>query len=89
VGLCTVDRSARLGNLSGGAADVKGHAFFADVDWGALYRREHEGPIVPRLRGGDDDSCFERYEEEERKAGEGLAYTEEARERWDVEFEGF
>jgi protein kinase A len=84
-----VDRSARLGNLSGGAADVKGHAFFADVDWGDLYRREHEGPIVPKLSGGDDDSCFERYEEEERKVGEGLPYTEEARERWEGEFEGF
>ncbi|SPQ19515.1 4c0aa34d-c625-433f-ab30-56b406ac204d [Thermothielavioides terrestris] len=35
--LCTVDRSRRLGNISGGAARVKEHPFFAAVDWDACF----------------------------------------------------
>lgn len=84
--LCTVDRSHRLGNLSGGAADVKSHPFFASVNWDDVYARLHNGPIIPKLSGASDDSCFERYSEDE---GQVDIYTQEAREKWDSAFEGF
>ncbi|KFZ01230.1 hypothetical protein V500_00849 [Pseudogymnoascus sp. VKM F-4518 (FW-2643)] len=84
--LCTVDRSHRLGNLSGGAADVKCHPFFASVNWDDVYARRHNGPIIPKLSGASDDSCFERYSEDE---GQVDIYTQEAREKWDSAFEGF
>ncbi|ELR04668.1 AGC/PKA protein kinase [Pseudogymnoascus destructans 20631-21] len=84
--LCTVDRSHRLGNLSGGAADVKSHPFFASVNWDDVYARRHDGPVIPKLSGASDDSCFERYSEDE---GQVDIYTQEAREKWDSAFEGF
>lgn len=70
----------------GGAGDVKAHPFFAAIDWDAVYSRSHDGPIVPKLSGASDDSCFERYSEDE---GQVDIYTHEARERWDSAFEGF
>ncbi|EFX02128.1 cyclic-AMP-dependent protein kinase catalytic [Grosmannia clavigera kw1407] len=61
--LCTVDRSLRLGNISGGAAQVRAHPFFAGVDWDALYERRQEGPIQPRVRFNGDAQCFDIYPE--------------------------
>ena len=81
-----MDRSHRLGNLSRGAADVKSHPFFAAVNWDDVYARRHDGPIIPKLSGASDDSCFERYSEDE---GQVDIYTQEAREKWDSAFEGF
>lgn len=37
--LLTPDRSKRLGNLKGGAMDVRAHGWFAGVDWEALGRQ--------------------------------------------------
>eukprot|EP00308_Calcidiscus_leptoporus_P008285 CAMPEP_0119357114 /NCGR_PEP_ID=MMETSP1334-20130426/5566_1 /TAXON_ID=127549 /ORGANISM="Calcidiscus leptoporus, Strain RCC1130" /LENGTH=889 /DNA_ID=CAMNT_0007371295 /DNA_START=176 /DNA_END=2845 /DNA_ORIENTATION=+ len=39
------DISRRLGNLLGGAKDIKNHAFFADVDWANPYHLR--GSILP------------------------------------------
>lgn len=64
--LLTVDRSKRLGNLAGGAADVKGHPWFKGVVWDKIYHREYDGPIIPALKDESDASCFERYDMEER-----------------------
>ncbi len=61
--LCTVDRSRRLGNISGGAAKVKAHPFFAGIDWDALRERRDQGPIVPAVRFTGDAQCFDIYPE--------------------------
>jgi protein kinase A len=84
--LCTVDRSRRLGNISGGAARVKAHPFFRGVDWDALMQRRHKGPIVPELRYPGDAHCFDVYPEEDSGKEE---YTDELRERYDEYFKDF
>lgn len=38
-GLLVVDRTRRLGNLKGGADDIKNHRFFKGTDWRGLLRR--------------------------------------------------
>lgn len=38
--LLTADLSKRLGNLKGGAMDVKNHRWFEGVDWDAVERKE-------------------------------------------------
>jgi hypothetical protein len=63
-GLCTVDVTKRLGNVKGGAATVKKHPWFKDVDWDAMYHRRTQGPIVPHLRSNDDTRNFDEYDAE-------------------------
>ncbi|KAK5990997.1 cAMP-dependent protein kinase catalytic subunit 3 [Cladobotryum mycophilum] len=45
--LCTIDRSRRLGNISGGANRVKAHPFFYGVNWDDIINLRHPGPILP------------------------------------------
>ena len=63
-GLCTVDVTKRLGNIKGGAAAVKAHTWFRNIDWDALYHRKMQGPIVPHLKGADDTRNFDDYDAE-------------------------
>ncbi|KAK1833110.1 camp-dependent protein kinase catalytic subunit [Podospora conica] len=84
--LCTVDRSRRLGNISGGAARVKAHPFFAGIDWDALAQRRSRGPIVPPVRYPGDAQCFDIYPEEDVAAD---VYTDEMVERYDECFKDF
>jgi len=85
-GLCTVDTSKRLGNISGGAARVKSHPWFAAIDWEKLYRREMDGPIIPHLRGPADTRNFDEYEPESATRD---PYTKELSDRWDEYFRDF
>ncbi|ORY57390.1 kinase-like domain-containing protein, partial [Leucosporidium creatinivorum] len=59
--LLTADLSKRLGNLKGGALDVKNHRWFEGVDWDAVYRKEIRAPIIPVTVSPADTSNFERY----------------------------
>eukprot|EP01102_Stenamoeba_stenopodia_P013350 TRINITY_DN431_c0_g1_i3.p1 TRINITY_DN431_c0_g1~~TRINITY_DN431_c0_g1_i3.p1 ORF type:complete len:357 (+),score=50.17 TRINITY_DN431_c0_g1_i3:182-1252(+) len=63
--LLTADRTRRLGNLRGGAADVKGHPWFAGIDWDKLYRKEITPPFIPPVCGPADTSNFEKYPDED------------------------
>ncbi|OIW31341.1 camp-dependent protein kinase catalytic subunit [Coniochaeta ligniaria NRRL 30616] len=83
---CTVDRSRRLGNISGGAARVKEHPFFRGVDWDAVYSRKHKGPIIPPVRFPGDAQCFDIYPEEDPTRTE---YTADMREKYDEFFRDF
>ncbi|KAK4240133.1 kinase-like domain-containing protein [Achaetomium macrosporum] len=83
---CTVDRSRRLGNISGGAAKVKAHPFFAGVDWDAVYQKRHKGPIIPPVRYPGDAQCFDVYPEGDVSKEE---YTDEMAERYDEYFADF
>ncbi|KAF2672994.1 Pkinase-domain-containing protein [Microthyrium microscopicum] len=85
-GLCTVDVSKRLGNISGGAATVKFHPWFRNIDWDALYHRKSKGPIIPHLRGPADTRNFDDYEPE---AKNRPAYSDELRNRYDEAFKDF
>lgn len=84
--LCTKDRSRRLGNVSGGAARVKSHAFFFGVDWKALEERRDRGPIIPEVRYYGDASCFDVYPEDDVNPE---PYTKELEEKYDEMFKDF
>ncbi|KAK4199697.1 kinase-like domain-containing protein [Triangularia verruculosa] len=83
---CTVDRSRRLGNISGGAARVKVHPFFRGVDWDAVQARKYQGPILPPVRYPGDAQCFDIYPEEDDRRDE---YTDEMAEKYDGYFKDF
>jgi protein kinase A len=85
-GLCTVDRSHRLGNISGGASRVKNHPFFKGVRWDDIYDRKYRGPIIPPLRFPGDTQCFDTYPDEKENREQ---YTDDMREWWDAAFEDF
>lgn len=85
-GLCTVDVSKRLGNVSGGASTVKTHPWFQGIDWDALYHRKMDGPIVPHLRGPADARNFDDYDPEPLKKD---SYTKEMHEKYDWQFQDF
>ncbi|GLI75682.1 cAMP-dependent protein kinase catalytic subunit [Penicillium ochrochloron] len=63
--LITADLTKRLGNLHGGPEDVKNHAWFAEVTWDRLARKDIDAPYIPPIRGGQGDaSQYDKYPEE-------------------------
>jgi protein kinase A len=81
-----VDRSRRLGNISGGAARVKQHPFFRGVIWDDVLQRRHQGPIIPPIRFPGDTQCFDKYPEDDQRFDE---YTEEMARKYDDNFKDF
>ena len=68
--LITADLTKRLGNLHGGSEDVKNHAWFAEVTWDRLSKKDIDAPYVPPVKGGAGDaSQFEKYPEETEQYG--------------------
>ncbi|PWN51721.1 Pkinase-domain-containing protein [Violaceomyces palustris] len=59
--LLTTDRSKRLGNLRGGAGDVKNHTWFQGVDWAELAAGNIRPPIIPFNKRAGDTSNFSKY----------------------------
>ncbi|KAI1434833.1 camp-dependent protein kinase catalytic subunit [Xylaria sp. CBS 124048] len=84
--LCTVDRSKRLGNISGGAQLVRDHPFFDGIDWDALYHRQIRPPIQPKVRYPGDAQCFDIYPEDD---GKRDPYTESMARQFDHMFDDF
>lgn len=83
---CTVDRSRRLGNISGGAARVKSHPFFHDTNWDDIFNRRQKGPIQPPIRYPGDAQCFDVYPEDD---GSREPYGREMAEKYDPYFADF
>lgn len=83
---CTIDRSRRLGNISGGAKRVKEHPFFKQVDWDAIYHRRQRGPIVPPVRYPGDAQCFDSYPEDDGRRAE---WSVDMAQRYDDLFKDF
>ena len=68
--LITPDLTKRLGNLHGGSKDVMNHAWFAEVTWERLARKDIDAPYVPPVQGGvGDASQFDKYPEEQSNYG--------------------
>ncbi|KKA30984.1 hypothetical protein TD95_001338 [Thielaviopsis punctulata] len=86
LGLCTVDRSKRLGNIQGGAQRVKQHAFFAGIDWTRLYNKQIKAPIQPPVNYPGDAQCFDVYPEDD---GIHDVYTAEMADQYDEYFADF
>jgi len=59
--LLTSDRTKRLGNLQGGAGDVKDHRWFEGVDWDSVLRKDIGAPIIPHTSFAGDTSHFDKY----------------------------
>jgi serine/threonine protein kinase len=49
-GLLTRDPEKRLGSGSEGSNEVKRHAFFKDIDWAKLEKKELEAPFKPKVK---------------------------------------
>ncbi|EER05617.1 cAMP-dependent protein kinase catalytic subunit, putative [Perkinsus marinus ATCC 50983] len=58
--LLTQDLSKRYGCLKNGAEDIKKHKWFKGVDWAKVFTRELPPPYVPKVRGEDDTSMFDK-----------------------------
>lgn len=70
--LITADLTKRLGNLYGGPMDVKQHAWFAEVTWDRLARKDIDAPYTPPVKAGAGDaSQFDRYPEDPERYGSG------------------
>ena len=55
------DPLSRLGELTGGEADVQQHPFFVTcTNWTRLLSRQSEPPWLPQLSSGADTSNFEQ-----------------------------
>ncbi|KAL0228313.1 hypothetical protein RCL1_004456 [Eukaryota sp. TZLM3-RCL] len=62
--LLTPEPSRRLGNLRGGITDIMNHRFFRSINWKMLLEKQYTPPIIPNVKGPDDCSKFDVYEEE-------------------------
>jgi len=49
-GLLTRDPDKRLGSSKEGAAEVKRHPFFKDIDWEKLEKKDIEAPFKPKVK---------------------------------------
>lgn len=89
-GLCTINPSQRLGNISSGGqtgtALVKSHPFFKIIDFDALYHRKIKGPIIPKVKHAADCSNFDNYDPPSESKSE---YTKDMASRYDHEFKDF
>ncbi|KAI4190170.1 MAG: hypothetical protein L6R41_000978 [Letrouitia leprolyta] len=85
-GLCAVNPTQRLGNLTGGVDRIKSHPFFSSIDWEALYYRKIKGPIIPKLRHPADASNFDEYDQPPEQKS---VYTKEMASKYDHEFREF
>jgi len=59
--LLTADLTKRLGNLKGGADDIKKHKWFTDLDFGKLLAKDIPPPIKPDVANESDTQNFEKY----------------------------
>jgi protein kinase A len=84
--LCTIDRTRRLGNISGGAGRVKQHPFFRGVNWDDMLNRRHRGPLIPPVRYPGDAQCFDTYPEDDGRREE---YSDELAEKYEEYFKDF
>lgn len=67
--LITPDLSHRLGNIYGGAGDLKAHPWFSEVNWETLEKRRIEAPYRPPIGKSGDGSQFDVYPEEVEEYG--------------------
>jgi protein kinase A len=86
--LCKVNPSERLGNIAGGTQKVKEHQWFKDVNWHDLYYRKVHGPIVPKIKGPTDSSCFDNYDPAPERAS-ASQYTKEMEHQHEAQFKEF
>ncbi|ORY85080.1 kinase-like domain-containing protein [Protomyces lactucae-debilis] len=69
--LLTADLTKRYGNLRNGSRDIMEHAWFSEVNWERLARRDIEPPYTPPLKGAAGDAhLFDVYSEDQEPYGQ-------------------
>jgi hypothetical protein len=61
--MLTIDPNRRLGCGPGGLNEIKLHPWFADVNWGAMARKEIDPPIKPDTTKANCSSDFDLEEQ--------------------------
>lgn len=61
--LLTADITKRLGNMKGGAEDVKSHLWYRNLNWTALIQKRIRAPIIPTTTHAGDSRNFDVYPE--------------------------
>lgn len=87
-GLLTRDPEKRLGSGSDGVAAIRRHAFFADLDWEKLERREIEPPFKPGVKSKNDISQIDTMFTGE-KALDSVVESSTLADAKDAHFDGF
>lgn len=85
-GLLTRDPAQRLGTKGGD--EVKGHPWFADIQWDKLIKKEIEPPFKPKVRNVEDTSQIDPQFTRER-AIDSVAETSVLSESVQNNFSGF
>lgn len=65
--LLTREVANRLGNLKGGAEDIKQHKWFSGVDAEAYYKKTIRAPWIPSVKSPTDTSQFDPYGADDHK----------------------
>lgn len=65
--IIVADPKERLGCLARADLDIRDHAWFADYDFGALYRKELTPPWIPTITSPFAGDNFENWSELENK----------------------
>lgn len=69
--LITADLTKRYGNLVGGSKDIMNHAWFAEVTWDRLGKKDIDAPYIPPVKAGvGDATLFDKYPEETEAYGQ-------------------
>ncbi|KAH8095046.1 cAMP-dependent protein kinase [Aureococcus anophagefferens] len=58
------NRKKRLGNLKGGGNQIKEHPYFQGTDFKAVHSKSVDAPFKPPIKGTDDMSLFDDYDED-------------------------
>lgn len=53
----------RLGNTRGGTAAVVKHKWFSSFDWASIENGEAKAPYMPTIKGKDDVTNFDQFDE--------------------------
>jgi serine/threonine protein kinase len=66
--LLTRRQASRIGNLSRGHKDIQDHAWFKDIVWKKLVRKQIKAPWVPEIKDPFDASHFDDYSSAEHES---------------------
>lgn len=66
--LLVSDLSKRYGNLKNGVNDIKDHRFFGKLVFNNVLAKKVPAPWKPQLKGDDDTSNFEKYDDSNSEA---------------------
>ena len=61
------EQHRRLGSGPNGIADVRDHAFFAEINFDDILSTNAPAPWIPKIKGVDDTSNFDDYDDDEEK----------------------